>query len=142
MERFAQSLPQNALAIDEQARRVLRFLVTEFVPDLDELPNLRAACPNCGSTLTSTRTPYCSAYCREVSAFVRQFRSGLQDGTILGEDRQVALGQKFWHLAGGGYPLRISLISEKDKLKIIAKKGGLCELCGSPATALDNVGSG
>lgn len=136
------SLPTASSSIEEQAQRVLALLAQSQFAQLKSLHVANRSCPNCAEPVASTRSPYCSARCREISAFVRQFRNGLLEGTILGEERQIALGQKFWHLAGGGYPLRISLISEKDKLKIIAKKGGLCELCEAPATALDNVGSG
>lgn len=99
-------------------------------------------CPNCGGEVESVKTPYCSQECKERAGFVRQMRSGLLEGTILKRDRQVALGQKLWHLLGGGRPLRISLIPEKSLARFIAKKEGKCELCGSEATAIDNVGSG
>ncbi len=142
MAKCVASLPETSLTIEDQARSVLGFLFAKPSPSLGVIVARPSCCPNCDSPATSTRSPYCSAYCREVSAFVRQFRHGLNEGSILNEGRQVALGQKLWHIAGGGYPLRISLISEKDKLKIIAKKGGLCEVCGASATVLDNVGSG
>ncbi|MEQ1823797.1 MAG: hypothetical protein ABL949_14915 [Fimbriimonadaceae bacterium] len=139
---FAASVPKVPETIEESARNALRYVLAEPSASANNVHTDPSCCPNCGAHFSSTRSPYCSPYCREVSAFVRQFRNSLAEGSILREDRQVALGQKLWHLAGGGYPLRISLISEKDKLKIIATKGGLCELCEAPAIALDNVGSG
>ncbi|MEQ1932523.1 MAG: hypothetical protein ABL962_01400, partial [Fimbriimonadaceae bacterium] len=117
-EEFFRSLTPMSMTIEEQARSVL-VLIAQFHPaQLNPLSLAEPSCPNCGEPSASTRSPYCSVRCREISAFVRQVRNGLIEGTILGEERQVALGQKLWHLAGGGYPLRISLISDKDRVKI------------------------
>lgn len=107
--------------------------------EFGEAPN---GCPNCLGDFQSPRTPYCSPLCKEESAFVRQFRSGLATGAAEDPDRQVAYGQKFWHLLGAGYPLRVSLITEKSLAKILTRNEGKCEMCGNPAVTVDHAGSG
>jgi hypothetical protein len=66
----------------------------------------------------------------------------LATGALSDLDRQVAMGQKLWHLLGGGYPLRVSLVGQKDLDKFLLKSGGLCAECGNPATTYDHLGSG
>jgi hypothetical protein len=111
-------------------------------PNLPEIPADPATCPNCGNPVASDRTPYCSVACRAQAAFVRQVRSGIRDGAIFDEERQIALGEKFWCLLGGGYPRRRSLVPEKTRSKVIAREKGRCEGCGAPAVTIDHAGSG
>ena len=99
-------------------------------------------CPNCGGPAASLRSPYCSDSCREEAALVRQTRSALEEGAILDRDRQIALGQKLWHILGGGYPLRQSLILPRTHAQVMARADGNCAVCGAPATAIDHTGSG
>jgi hypothetical protein len=64
---------------DEQARAALSFLVERVLRDeftnSPPSPCDPSTCPNCGTPVTSTRSPYCGDACREMSAFIRQFRS-------------------------------------------------------------------
>lgn len=99
-------------------------------------------CPNCVENPGQSRSPYCGAQCKNESAFVRQFRAAAQSGDLADPDRQIALGQKLWHLIGGGYPLRVSLVSRLDMERFLAKSGGLCASCGNPAVTFDHLGSG
>ena len=64
------------------------------------------------------------------------------EGTIVDEDRQIALGEKLWHVLGGGYPRRQSLILPKSLEKVIRRAQGHCESCGAVATTVDHIGSG
>lgn len=123
---------------DTLARKVLR-LVLEAGSGEETQTFSANSCPNCGRAATSARSPYCSDFCREESAFVRQFRSALASDAIADPERQAALGQKLWHLVGGGYPRRIALITPKAMAKVLQRG---CELCGAPAVTVDNIGSG
>lgn len=130
---------------DYRSRAALSYVI-ELAPtfgpgDFDIVPADPATCPNCGLPAGSERSPYCSAECREESAFVRQFRNGVRENTSLDPERQAALGQKLWRILGGGLPRRIALIPEKQAVKFLAKAGA-CAVCGAPATRIDNVGSG
>lgn len=101
-----------------------------------------ATCPNCDAPCDLARTPYCCDECREMAAFVRQFRAAIENGTIGSEDRQAALGQKLWHLLGGGYPRRDALVSARVRAQVIQREGGRCQECGAKATTIDHSGSG
>jgi hypothetical protein len=130
--------------VDEQSRGVLSYLVewvlgSEGTGEPVEVDP--ATCPNCGKPCDSTRSPYCSNDCREESAFIRQFRAGLETGSLFDAEKQAALGQKLWHLLGGGYPRRQVLIPERVRRKVIERDGG-CAVCGAPAVSLDHTGSG
>lgn len=133
-------LADPALPIEDQSRASLRLLqrstVALYTWDAD--PTL---CPNCGSECLSTRSPYCSTDCREVSSFVRQFRSNLREETLVERDRQVALGQVLWKLIGGGYPLRNSLIPPRSLARALAANDFKCSACGGVATTVDHIGS-
>ncbi|MCO5297517.1 MAG: hypothetical protein M9921_11730 [Fimbriimonadaceae bacterium] len=99
-------------------------------------------CPNCGSRCSSTRSPYCSAHCRAEAAFVRQFRAARDQGTLADPERQAHLGQALWHLLGGGYPHRVTLIPPSAQRQVLKREEGKCQECGAPATTFDHVGSG
>jgi hypothetical protein len=77
-----------------------------------------------------------------VASFVRQFRGALADGSLFEPERQEAVGQVFWYLAGGGRPLRQKLVLERTRNDIFKKANGLCALCGAPATCIDHILSG
>lgn len=124
-----------------QARRVLLF-VLGAVPVGTAVITDPLACPNCGEAFLGTRTPYCSEACKEMSAFVRQTRNALTTGMVHDPERQVALGQKLWHLLGGGYPLRLTIMPPSAARQVAKRTGGKCELCGNPASTYDHLGSG
>ncbi|MFI5384919.1 MAG: hypothetical protein ACHQ50_02255 [Fimbriimonadales bacterium] len=132
---------------DEQTRAVL-FPLIERAARLGcagaftTIPPDPSTCPNCGGPAKSERSPYCSRICRETAAFVRQFRSSIADGSIFDEERQMNLGQKLWSLQGGGFPRRQLMVPAKTVAKVIARDGGVCTVCGAPATEIDHVGSG
>jgi hypothetical protein len=88
------------------------------------------------------RTPYCSEGCRDESAFVRQMRSALADGTILDAGKQSAMGQVLWRLIGGGRPYRRGLLTKRAVERVIEREGGRCQVCDGPATTIDHAGSG
>lgn len=95
-------------------------------------------CPNCGVPAPSTKSPYCSAHCRELASFVRQLRAGLNLGWIELSDKQVALGQNLWYLLGGGRPLRQGLVPPKAVERVHARTEGRCEGCGGEASTVDH----
>ena len=129
-----------------QARAVLS-LVLERIARADAssftaVPEDPSTCPNCGVPTPLERSPYCSTNCREESGFVRQMRSAFADGSIVNPERQVGRGQALWHLLGGGYPLRQSLVFGKPLARVLARNEGRCEICGAPSTTIDHTGSG
>ncbi|HVT14101.1 MAG TPA: hypothetical protein VHE55_17700 [Fimbriimonadaceae bacterium] len=130
---------------DRRSRAVLSYLVElapSFAPaDFEAIPADPATCPNCGEPVPVSRSPYCGDCCKEEAALVRQFRNAVATGAIADEERQAALGQKLWHLLGGGYPRRVALIPPKGIARVIARDGK-CMHCGAPATTVDNIGSG
>lgn len=101
-----------------------------------------ANCPNCGKPDSNERSPYCSAQCREEASFVRHFRSALHADLATNHEKQAMFGQLFWTLIGGGYPLRQSIIPERNKLMVLKKSGGRCELCSQPATKVEHIRTG
>jgi hypothetical protein len=131
--------------MDVQTRAVLGLMLerascgfVEVVP-VEEDP---ATCPNCGVLVVSTRSPYCGDWCREISAFIRQFRHGIEAGTLGDPERQAALGQKLWRMLGGGLPRRLAIIPKRAWERELEKRGRVCEECGAPAVTLDNMGGG
>lgn len=144
LERLRRELPPFGAPDDpdEAIRSALRPLVerarvTENVP----LPEDPLTCPNCGSPTSSERSPYCGTKCREMAAFIRQFRACMMDGSVFDIERQKGLGQALWSVQGGGFPRRQLMIEPKIVAKVIAKQGGVCAQCGAPATEVDHVGS-
>jgi hypothetical protein len=129
---------------DERIRSVLRPLVERALQADSSVPIAAdpATCPNCGKPTGLERSPYCSAFCREQSAYVRRFRGSIQNGLIFDPDRQAALGTALWSLQGGGFPRRQLMIPEKVVAKVIARDGGVCAVCGTPANGVDHTGSG
>ena len=128
--------------VEEQTRAVLALLFSRPVSASSPVEVDPRACPNCGLAVGSLRSPYCSDSCREMSAFVRQFRSAVLDGKIQDPEKQGALGQKLWFVLGGGYPRRDVLVPARVRLKVIEREGGKCEQCGAKSTTIDHSGSG
>jgi hypothetical protein len=129
------------LGIEDQARAMLTLvLIKPNTPPQNPVKTENpTTCPNCGVPDNGTRTPYCSTECRDEAAFVRQLRHGLQLGTILDRERQIGMAQEFWHMLGGGYPLRVTLIPPNAIAKVIARDGGTCPECSEPATTVDHL---
>ncbi len=128
--------------IEVQTRAVLNLLVSHPLILFQVVDLNPSACPNCGVLFESTRSPYCSDECREIAAFVRQFRSAVREGSIAILDKQGALGQKLWYVLGGGYPRRDALVPDRVRLKVIERERGKCQQCGAMATTIDHSGSG
>jgi hypothetical protein len=126
--------------IEEQARAILALVLQtgESLSGEGTIAPDPRTCPNCSCVVESVKSPYCSDACRELSSFVRQFRSNLASGMLLDHEKQVALGQTLWHLLGGGRPLRQSLVPPKALETVLKREGGLCQGCGRPATTIDH----
>jgi len=128
---------------DHQARAALAYLVeraSEFSPEKAVAENPET-CPNCGAAMAGRTSPYCGQECRDEAAFVRQFRRSLVEGSAFDKERQASLGQVFWHLIGGGYPRRQTLVTDKERKRIFARYEGRCQVCGAEATTFDHIGS-
>ncbi len=143
LDRLRDSLKSHDLDPAAQARAVLGY-VLESVEVTSKRPQsvVPSTCPNCNSPTLNPRSPYCSEYCKDMAAFVRQFRSAVADGMIFDPERQLALGQKLWRIAGGGYPFRLTLALPSALKQVNKRTGGLCEICGNPAATYDHLGSG
>lgn len=146
-----EALPQPELAFADadaevQARGVVALFVrriAELPPTaIEAIPENASNCPNCDTPVNSTRSPYCGEFCGEEAGFVRQLRRFLAEETILMEERQSNVGEKLWHVLGGGFPRRLSRLPEKGRQRVLDREGGKCEICGGPAIGLDHVGSG
>lgn len=126
--------------INAQACAVLGWVIQESLaaPECSPESQNPYNCANCKIKPGGERTPYCSEACKEETSFVRQVRCGLESGAILVPDRQVALGQSLWHILGGGYPLRRTLVSAKDLERFLAKNPN-CAYCGLFATNFDHI---
>lgn len=152
LTRLRESLPPPRVLIEsedgeEQLRAALAVLVERALcgaPDFEyrQVSEGPATCPNCDAPATSTRSPYCSEHCREVSAFIRQVRNTLATGALFDPIRQAAFGQSLWKIQGGGFPVKARMVTEKSRAKIIARDGGVCAVCGAPATEVEHIGSG
>lgn len=146
LERLCEELPPASEAssredMEHRCRAALAVVTSAAlsVSDQGRVSSDPTLCPNCDACCTSERSPYCGGACRDEAAFVRQVRSGLIDGSVLDQVRQVAMGQVFWSLLGGGYPLRQSLVLERSRAVVYKRSGGLCENCGAPATEVDHI---
>jgi hypothetical protein len=132
-------------SLDDQARGAFLLLVdaASNVADFPEPASFEPAqCPNCGAGTSNSRSPYCSDECRCEAAFVRQTRSALSDGAVDRSDRQIALGENFWRLIGGGFPRRQGMVLPRVLKRVFQRTDGKCEVCGRPATTVDHIGSG
>ena len=131
--------------LDHRARAVLSILVVRIKRSdgsgtrISEDP---ATCPNCGAVVLSKTSPYCSDCCREQAAFIRQMRDRIANGTLLEPQSQTMKGEQMWRLLGGGLPRRLSLVPESARQRVFKRAEGKCEICGAPATTIDNTGSG
>lgn len=142
LERLIPQLPPFGEGeVEDQTIAVLRLL---YQPPVEQTPLVMnpLGCANCGAENPNLRSPYCCELCKETAAFVRQIRSALSNDLGSNRLRQIALGQKLWHLLGGGYPIRESLVPQRVIAKVIEREGGKCQACGAPATRIDHTGSG
>lgn len=129
---------------EDELRAVLGPIVRkviEGIPDAEPIPLDPTKCPNCDAPWTSTKSPYCRAHCREMAAFIRQFRTSFADGVIFQPDRQVGMGQALWSVQGGGFPRRQQMVKPREIERVLEKANGLCWKCGQPATGVDHFGS-
>jgi hypothetical protein len=131
---------------DIRARATLAYLVEEMLA-LDytktaQIPEDPTTCPNCGTSMPSKSSPYCSPCCRKQAAFIRQMRDSIAKGTILDQDRQINKGEVLWRLLGGGLPRRLQQVPEKARQQVFKRDNNTCQSCGAPATTIDNTGSG
>ena len=95
------------LPVRDQARAVLSFVFERYplseypTPD----PECPETCPSCGQPSNGTRSPYCGVACREEAGFVRQVRSGLVDGWLEDEEKQVVvISDRMWRERFGADP--------------------------------------
>jgi hypothetical protein len=132
---------------DLQIRAVLGPLLLRICARLEgekaaPIPADPRSCPNCGRPTNSLKSPYGSEFCKSQAAFIRQFRGSMETGALFEPERQIALGQALWSLQGGGFPRRQSMVPARVIAKVIEREGGVCQLCGAPATEIDHTGSG
>ncbi len=144
LDEVRRALPSDLSLPEDRMRAVLAPLLDAALasPRSETIQEDCTRCPNCDSPSNSFKSPYCSDYCRQESAFVRQFRNAVETGTLLDPERQLGSGQAFWNLAGGGFPLRQKLMTAKQIAKVIERDGEVCAVCGAPATGVDHTGSG
>lgn len=144
MDRLTRALPELSLLddshanIEDRTRAVLRLVFEENVRVAPSILADPATCPNCGILTESTRSPYCSEHCREVSAFIRQLRNGIENDLAEDPERQAAMGQMLWYLLGGGLPRRVSMVPDKAIQKVLDRENRTCEDCGGVATTIDH----
>lgn len=141
LDRLFSRLSQSS-EIEEQTRGVLKLLTRNPLAQVAHPLSGPDACPNCGRPCGDLRSPYCGTACREMAAFIRQFRSALATKALDDPDKQAALGQKLWHLLGGGFPRRMPLIPDRVIRQVIAREAGRCQECGASAVTVDHPGSG
>ena len=151
LNRLEASMPLSVDAargadLDSRARGTLALLFDRMratnLSGMSTYQSDPATCPNCGTPIPTSKSPYCSDCCREQAAFVRQMRDSLAKGTILEEERQVSKGEVLWRLLGGGLPRRLSQVPEKARAQVFNRDNLKCQTCGAPATTIDNTGSG
>lgn len=147
LARLSRSLPtfqDVAEGHEAGARAALGWFLTRALA-VENVQGVAAApgtCPNCGAPHRSTKSPYCSACCKDQAGLVRQVRAGIAEGTIDDVDRQIALGEKLWRVIGGGFPRRRALLPVKGWERVLEREGRRCQQCGAPATTIDHVGTG
>ena len=124
--------------LEDRTRAILGLLFRDVVPAVEVVPSDVTTCPNCGLPNESIRSPYCSEHCREVSAFIRQLRNGIENDLSGDSERQAAMGQMLWYLLGGGLPRRVAMVPEKAIQKVLERENRKCEDCGGIATTIDH----
>ncbi len=144
IDRLVKVLPERALLDDASAdlevrtRAVLGLLFEVRTPPKLTIATDTSTCPNCGVLNESIRSPYCSEHCREVSAFIRQLRNGIENDLSDDSERQAGMGQMLWYLLGGGLPRRVAMVPEKAIQKVLERENRKCEDCGGIATTIDH----
>jgi len=141
----ATSIVRQGDDLDLRARAVLALLIEKVAENAsrsESQPIDVLVCPNCGQPATSNTSPYCSDCCREQAAFIRQMRDRIRNRTLLEPQSQVMKGEQMWRLLGGGLPRRLALVPESARQRVFKRSEGKCEICGAPATTIDNTGSG
>ncbi len=131
------ALPSDPQTLEDKARAILRLL--SDWESMDPRKFRVESCPNCGGSVADGKRPYCSDFCREQAALIRQMRRALAEGSLESTERQIAVAATMWHLLGGGYPLRVAMIPPGTVRKVIEKSGGNCETCGAKATTVDHI---
>lgn len=96
-------------------------------------------CANCGIQPHGPKSPFCGESCRAAASLARQFRGSLASRTLLDPERQLGLAQSLWHLLGGGYPHRLTLIPPSAVERTLKQRGYACATCGGHATTFDHV---
>ena len=127
-----------------RARAALSILIEHIKSPCDfaAVKEDPTTCPNCGVPVSSRTSPYCGDCCREQAAFIRQMRDRISNGTLLESQSQMMKGEQMWRLLGGGLPRRLALVPESSRKRVFKRSEGKCELCGAPATVIDNIGGG
>jgi len=82
---------------------------------------------------------YCDDRCRQVLKLVHYGRRAFRDGRI--EDPLVmeAIQMRIAHILGGGYHQTARRLSPATRQAVLSRDGGLCQICGQPATDIDHI---
>jgi hypothetical protein len=79
--------------------------------------------------------------CGEMAGTVRYGRRVHADGRISDPEVAEALQIRLAMVTGGGYPAEARRLSGERRAAVIARDGGLCQVCGQPGTEIDHIGS-
>ena len=98
-------------------------------------------CANCARQIIarSSLKVYCSDLCSQVASFIRYFRGANADGRLWLPDVREALGIKLAHIAAGGYSESDRRLSDEQRAAVIERDGGICQVCGEPASDIDHI---
>jgi endogenous inhibitor of DNA gyrase (YacG/DUF329 family) len=128
--------------VEGQSRRVLLHILEPVSRFPEQVPEDPKTCPNCSVVTEGTKSPYCSERCKEIASFVRQFRGNLATGQAFDAEKQTAIGQNYWHLVGGGRPLRQTLVLPRSFELVMELAEYKCQECGADATNVDHLRTG
>ncbi len=99
-------------------------------------------CQNCGEELTKELNMqgklFCGEKCKQTAALVRYGRSARSDGRLHDPDVRTAINIKLNMVMHGGYPESERRLTPKQREDIFTRDGGLCRVCGAPATSIDH----
>jgi hypothetical protein len=110
---------------------------------LDDLASPQVvSCVECGAAivLTTRAKLYCSDVCHQTLKLIHYGRAVVADGRIKRDPTIAeAIQMRIAQILGGGYHEGLRRVPPALRAEIFERDGGMCVLCGAPATQIDHI---
>ena len=115
----------------------------KIAQSLDDLASPQVVdCVECGAAiiLTNRAKLYCSDVCHQTLKLIHYGRAVVADGRI-GRDPTIAeaIQMRIAQILGGGYHEGLRRVPPALRAQIFERDGGMCVLCGAPASQIDHI---